>query len=324
MTVLEQLWTQAGVQSEYMVAMRLAPLLKSTTPSSPLTSLPSLCCETLGGKKQQAASIELVLNLACAALSLLDDIEDGDLDKELWANLKIGAKAPRFGSDIAANVSTGLIFSASLALSALEQSASHAALPIRHEFDRTMLQMCAGQHADLTCFEPSLEQCWQIAKAKSGLLFSWACWAGARLVTEDETSLNHFRQFGQQFGMIVQIRDDIADLWPNKGKSSDLTTERWSLPVAVAMSVMPQEGRHRLHHFLQLAATEPGASAAAREMIFESGALLYLTIEATRLCRRTEAVLYKLPPSQARDTLLAILQKTALLDNDRVCNLGNV
>ena len=321
MTLLEPLWSQAGVQSEYMAAMRLAPLLKSTTWNNPLASLPGLCCEVLGGKKEQAASLALVLNLVCAASSLLDDIEDGDLNKELWADLKIGPKGSRLGEGIAANVSTGLIFSANLALSGLEQYANRAALPIRREFYHTMLQMCAGQHTDLTSFEPSLQQCWQIASAKSGLPFSWACWAGARLMSEDETSLNDFREFGQQLGMIIQIRDDIADLWPNQGQNSDLTTGRWTLPVAVAMSVMPQEGRDRLRHVLQLAPTEPAAEAAAREIIFESGAVLYLTIEVTRRCRRAKALLYKLPASPARDTLLTILEKTALLD--QLCNPSN-
>jgi geranylgeranyl diphosphate synthase type I len=169
--------------------------------------------------------------------------------------------------------------------------------------------MTAGQHNDLTLQEPSLEQCWQIAAAKSGAWFALACRSGARLATADTIRLERFREFGHHLGVLIQIRDDIDGLWSKDGSRSDLVNwPRWTLPVAYAMTVVGVAERDRLRHSLQAAPTDPDAEAMARHMIIEAGAVLYLAAEAHCHQRYAQkALLQASPPSAACDDLLALL-----------------
>jgi geranylgeranyl pyrophosphate synthase len=240
-----------------------------------------------------------------------------------------GLQAPTIlGSRI--NIATGLIESASLALCDLEASGVDqvAASAIRREFHRTVLVMCAGQHADLTQTERTLEQCWQIAESKSGVFFSLACQAGARLVVSDEQQLQAFSEFGRHLGVLIQIRNDMGGLRsaPLKAPTdmapphmaplphgSDLVTaQRWTLPVAYALHVLAAPQCDQLLALMRAAPHDADAEARARQMVIESGALLYLVVEVERRRHLAELAMGRatLPP-QAQAKLLALLNAVA-------------
>lgn len=308
LTRVEHLWAEAGVESAYVHAMRLA--LASVEGGEarsgavcgrlPLLSLPGLCCEAAGGARSQAEFVAAAWSLLYEAAHRLDDAEDGETE--------IGPPSG-FDGGTTINVAIGLMTSASLVLCALGNSeAAHA---IRYDFYRTGLEMCAGQHADLTVREPTLEQCWQIAQAKSGSFFALACRAGARLADDDAARLELFGEFGRQLGVLVQIEDDVSGLGPTAGERSDLAAgQRWTLPIAYAMSVMPASDREQLRECLKTAPRDADAEAEARSRVIESGAVLYLTVEAERRRQRAETALSTAaPPSAVRDELLALLRR---------------
>lgn len=301
-------WGEAGIESEYVEAMRLALASQEASTSCPvhgnsaLLSLPGLCCEAAGGARVQRG-VENVTAAWCLlyrAAHLFDHIADGDVAPNA---------APAFSPGQSLNIAVGMMTSASLALCALGEN--EAAHDIRRDFYRTGLEMCAGQHAGLTVREPTLAQCWQIAEARSGTFFALACRAGARLAESHVSRLVRFGEFGCQLGVLIQIGDDLTGLGPAAGERSDLAAgRRWTLPVAYAMSVMPGSDRKQLQELLRAAPGNADAEAQARRRIIESGAVLYLTIEAERCSRRAEAALKAAaPPSPAREELLALLQQ---------------
>jgi geranylgeranyl diphosphate synthase type I len=278
----------------------------------PYLELPGLCCEAAGGTRPRADSVAAAWVLLYQAAHLLDNVEDGDVDIAL-----------PFAAGPKINIATGLLASAGLALCDLPDSASAQA--IRGDFHQSVLQMCAGQHLDLTAKTPALEQCWQIAEAKSGAFFALACRSGARLADDDCARTHLFGEFGRHLGVLVQIGDDIGGLWFVNGERSDLAADhRWTLPMAYAVSVIPEADGNRLQQLLSIrnAGTLHESSAGQgrglreaedeiRRLVIEHGALLYLTIEAERRRQQAEAALLKTDPSPAaRDELMAMLSAT--------------
>lgn len=270
--------------------------------------LPGLCCEAAGGDPSWAEPVAAAWGLLYTAAHVLDSVEDNDIPDAMWAHL---------GPGPAVNVATGLIVSASLALSGLRcwDVAETVVASIMDDFYCSILQICSGQHRDLTQAEPSLEECWQVVDAKSGTVFAVACRAGARLVIDDQDCLGHYSRFGHHLGVLVQIGDDASGVWPTKGRPSDLATGGgWTLPVAYAMAVSPPEVRVRLRECLQAASQDPAAEVEGRRLMENAGAALYLAAEAERYCQRAKLALENAcPPSAARDELASLLDSITLL-----------
>ncbi|HEX6291571.1 MAG TPA: polyprenyl synthetase family protein [Herpetosiphonaceae bacterium] len=267
-----------------------------------MSDLAELCCLATGGDRRRTERFALAWKILYTALYMLDSVEDGDVRDAPWA---------QWGAGPAINISTGLLASAGAMLSNLEQTGVGAdtAQAVRLDFFQTLLDLTAGQHADLTLQQPTLEQRWRIAQAKSGALFGLACRSGARLANAERGVVDQLSEFGQTLGVLIQIGDDIDGLWAKHGQASDLLAgDRWTLPVAYAMSVLPAAERERLHRLLRATGTDSGAEAEARSQIVAAGAILYLTTEARRLHRQAHAALLQaVPRSAASDGLLRLL-----------------
>lgn len=273
----------------------------SLTPS--LTSLPDLCCVAVGGDQEQAHVVSAAWQILYRALHILDSIEDGDRPDGAWA---------QWGMGPAVNITTGLISSSHEALEALLDVgvSAQTARTIRSDFNQTILTMCAGQHNDLTMRQPTLDECWKIAEAKSGHFFALASRSGARLATDDQQLVDTMSQFGFHLGMLIQIGDDLSGLWSTTEDFSDLRDpDRWTLPIAYAMSTASPEDRKLLAAALQAAKSDPVTEAQARSLIIKSGAVLYLMAEARRHYQRAKTLLLQLASTTlACDALLALLQ----------------
>jgi geranylgeranyl diphosphate synthase type I len=177
----------------------------------------------------------------------------------------------------------------------------------------SVLKMCVGQHYDLTRQEISLETAWQIAELKTGAVFSLASRTGARLATDDSKLLYEYTLFGHHLGMLIQIGDDWSDLRPREGRSDLARGSETTLPVAYAMSVLPQAERARLRTCLCEAKCSATAEAEALCLIEGAGTGLYLATKAIQHRRQAEAALEKAgPPSNARDELTKLLSSKAV------------
>lgn len=311
---VESVWAAAEIDAAYAAILRtiaeprLPAELRPDTAA--LTDLVELCCLAHGGDRRSCEHFAVAWNLLYTALHLLDGVEDGDLSAGPWA---------QWGTGAAINLSTGLLATSGGLLSQLEAAGVDAGIArqVRADFYHTLLRMTAGQHDDLTCSQPTLEQCWQIAEAKSGDLFGLACQAGALLAGADEHRAVGCKEFGRMLGVLIQIGDDLDDLWSQPGKSSDLLAgDRWRLPVAYTMTVLPPTQRELLRNLLLAAPADESAEAEARSCVLSAGAALYLAAEARRLYERASRTLYQVVPESAyRDGLLRLLdQYTPLKD----------
>jgi geranylgeranyl diphosphate synthase type I len=305
---LDTFWDTSSIDPRYSSILRtgLPPTDAADGPAAQLPpslmDLPKLCCLAAGGNVQQTKAAVLAWNILYAALHLLDSIEDDDRPDGPWAQWGVGP---------AINITTGLLISSSQALETLEDDGvpAQTARSIRRAFNQTILTMCSAQHDDLTLHQPTLEQCRQIADAKSGAFFALACRVGAQLAGADQQAIERFAEFGRHLGMIIQIGDDISGLWSTEADNSDFHAgERWTLPIAYAMQMCSDADRALLQHYIQRAPIDSTAEQLARALIIETGAVLYLVREARRHYQRAEAILREvgIVPA-ARETLQTML-----------------
>jgi len=277
--------------------MRLALCPAGSEPSQSFSFLflPALCCQAAGGDPCRTVGVAAAWVLLYTAAHILDDLEDGEIARDASLNI---------------NAATGLIFTAFNALTDLQNLdiADRTLLVVIEDFASTPLRMCNGQHADLAKTAVSLDRCWKIAGAKSGEFFALACRAGARLANVEDKVVEYYGRFGYHLGMIVQICDDLQGMRPHPESWSDLAAGKRTLPMLYALTVTPPPIRERLWQALQAAPHDPAAEVSARQLIEETGAVLYLAVEASRHSKQAEAALdAAVPLHSPRDQLMALL-----------------
>jgi hypothetical protein len=250
-------------------------------------SLPGLCCKTLGGDPELATGVT-----------------------SAWENLYLGAylldafaDEGEFGTDLGLIVTLSISCIPAARMLLLEHLNSEQGIEtcnnILEDFDRALLKVCVGQVKDLMEKEPSLEKCWEIAGEKTGEIFALAARSGARLCSENPKVISLFSDLGWHLGNLVQIGDDVNGLWPQDKTRSDLAYGKWTLPVSYAMLVLTPVKQERLKEYLDLAKSDQKFEVAARSMIIEAGALLYLAAEADRHRQSALRALAEAIPSTA-------------------------
>ena len=281
---------------------------KHDNPAFSLTLLPVYTCIAVGGTDTDA----LVATAAWRALHLaakwLDDVEDGD-DIVLAGEL--------ISPGIAVNLATGLIALANSVLARHTFSQSDAESLRRdllETFNRTILQMGAGQHLDIAregFLEIDLYR--KVMAAKSGRFFQLAAWSGARCAADDQNILSLMASFGYNLGMMLQLNDDLRD-FRKVGPGGDLVSGQATYPIYYALSVASAAEQKRLRHLLSLAVTDARAEREARSMIRALGGEIYMMAEIMRYQQRASAALDELKLSPAlRGILEAWLERLSLV-----------
>jgi len=299
-----------GAWPEYIQAMRLAVNEgRDETEAPAWVALPGLCCQAAGGEAAWTDALTAAWIMLHEAASITDNVEDRDPPADWWE---------QSGSAVALSVATGLYFSASQALNQLESASVDArtARDVRDEMLRRVLEMCSGQHLDLLQPRPTLATYWQVVGAKSGAFFGMACWAGARLATEEPRALLGFQEFGVQLGLLIQILDDLKEYQAleQSSLSSDASPEclpdlRRSLPAAYVREVASPEVVDHFEQLLENPIATPDAGAQIVQTIERFGGAAYvlaeLEIKRMKALEGLEISGARLP---ARDGLLRLLE----------------
>ncbi len=212
-------------------------------PHPPWLALPILTCEAVAGESQGGRGpLQAALRVAAAwelgnlAAGALDAWQDGDTDDALWQ---------RVGARPAVNLAVGLI---ALSFRVLSNLAEMELLPttvmpnVRQKFEDTLLQMVAGQHADLGD-DLSLDDYWAVIRAKTGSLFRLAAWSGARVAGADDPAAEQYGAFGEALGLLIQVWNDLYGLEGAMGKQD--TGHKRTLPILAALEMGDGERTER-------------------------------------------------------------------------------
>lgn len=276
---IEEFWANSGAQPDFIeVLRRVLMFLRTDSPKQRETTqwanLPGLCCQAAGGVSSLADDIATAWLLFYVGAHIMDNVEDQDIPDSWWEEL---------GPGVAVNAASGLFFSASLALNNLyhQEATCLIASELVEDFNNSFLTMCGGQHRDLIRPEPTLEQFWEIAEAKSGTFFSLACRTGARLATDDFSRLEGFSEFGFHLGILIQILDELEDIMLlTNSESQPIRYEiRWPLPIIYAMEVIPPQIRDKLRNSLRTLGDNVESIDELLGLIDQSGASLYIVAE---------------------------------------------
>jgi len=303
---IEKIWAASGASTDFTTIMRQAlpqRLIHSRNPQLHWSLLPVLCCGAAGGDAEDALDISAAWLLFYVAAHIFDNVEDLDEPEAWYADIGPGA---------AINAGCGLFFTASLALNELYQKPEvrNAAGEINRVFQLQMMAMSSGQHLDLILSQINLDTYWEIAEGKSGAFFARACWAGARLISDDNQQLDSYKQYGKHLGLLLQLMDDLRDIRPPAGEYTlpEPGKLSHSFAMAYALTVFPEAQRIQLLDLLARSAHNLQAARQVLETLQNSGVDLYLLTEIEKHRRLAlQALENAHPVSPYRETLLSML-----------------
>ena len=208
----------------------IAKVLADRAPSEdslPWLLLPIFVCEALGADVSLAHHVAAALEVGRIAAGCLDEWQDQDTDDALWRTV---------GPARTVNLAFGMLPLSFLALSHLSDLgvAPSLVLELHEEFHRTVLEMSAGQDADLGD-DLSLNEYEEVVGAKSGSLFRLGCRAGAMVADAPVQVVAQYGDFGYNLGIVAQMWNDLQGLAGVRGKG-DVEQQR-SLPILAAQAI---------------------------------------------------------------------------------------
>ena len=141
-----------------------------------------------------------------------------------------------------------------LSTALLHVSYSHSEEIVRYlaELGRTLSNGEILQLNSISNAEISEEVYYQVIKQKTAALFEACAGIGAMSAKASELQVEEAKRFGQNLGIIFQIRDDIFDYYDSKeiGKptGNDMAEGKLTLPVIYALKSTGDEDMMKLAH----------------------------------------------------------------------------
>ncbi|MER7662907.1 MULTISPECIES: family 2 encapsulin nanocompartment cargo protein polyprenyl transferase [unclassified Streptomyces] len=192
----------------------------------------------LGGNQRLAVPAAAAVELAHNFTLLHDDVIDEDPTRRhrptAWTV---------FGTPDAI-IAGDAMFAVALRLLAEDR---HPASPAAsRRLTDCVIELCAGQQADCAFEERapndvSLDECLEMATAKTGALLGCACALGALYAGAGEEETAAMDAFGREAGLAFQLIDDLIGIWGDpertgKPAGADLAAHKKSLPVVAALT----------------------------------------------------------------------------------------
>ncbi len=256
--------------------------------------LPVKACQAVGGSIEQAIPATAAIACAQIAIIMIDDMLDEDPRGEYR----------RLGFGPVANLA--LSFQA-VALAALFSSGLKSAskLSALQSIDRMTLTVAFGQHMDVQNLSDEAAY-WHVVEAKSAAFFGAAFHLGALVGGASGEVLAALERFGQLFGEIIQIHDDLNDALEVPA-NPDWGQGRSPLPILFAKLV---DHPDRLR-FLKLsrAVANPEALEESQKILASCGAVSYCVDQLLLRYRAAQSIL-KSVPLMHRDELESLLEGT--------------
>ena len=270
-------------------------------------ALAMLSAEAIGAPAEVAlpgaVAVELVHNFSL----LHDDLLDGDLERRhrrtAWAI---------WGPATAILTGDALL---ALAHEVLLESSAPGTTQAAWVLAATTRELTRGQVQDIafeTRPDVTLDECVDMARAKTGSLLAASTAIGAILAGAPPTTVEALRTFGMEFGLAFQLVDDVLGIWGDpavtgKPVYSDLRSRKKSLPVTYMLGRSPEP---ELVEWLR-GEGEPIAASLEQvaDILANGGAREWARQEARERMARAEQALCEVDiKPQARADLIALAQ----------------
>jgi geranylgeranyl pyrophosphate synthase len=240
--------------------------------------LPELACQAVDGDLQ--AIVPVITAVACSHISIVvvDDILDDD-PKGLYRQL---------GAGVAANLA--LAFQA-VAYRVVQQMEAAVQSQLLAELISLNLQTARGQHLDV---QPELSEAhyWATVAAKSTPYYGAGFYLGALAGGAAPEVANELRRFGVLIGQIIQVSDDLADVYQAPA-CPDWHKGGGNLAILYAR-LADHEGKARFEALLPQIEAAP-ILEEAQQILLESGAVSYCIYHLLQLARLARQLLAGCP-----------------------------
>jgi octaprenyl-diphosphate synthase len=156
-------------------------------------------------------------------------------------------------------------------------------------------------------FEINEEKYFKIIKNKTASLLSACCKAGAYSTVKDEIILEKAHEFGENLGIIFQIKDDILDYVGNektgKEKGIDIKEGKITLPLIRAFQNMSESNRNQLKVAWQQAFDDAEIRKNIIELTIKNNGIKSAEQDMQIYRNRALNILNEFPKCSARDAL---------------------
>ena len=153
---------------------------------------------------------------------------------------------------------------------------------------------------------------YQMVSDKTASLFSAACKLGVMTVTEDNDKREALAKFGEKFGLVFQIKDDLLDITGNveglgKPAGFDLKKNILTLPLIFLFENLPASEvkvvKRQLNNHVKKSEIRE-----IRKLIEKHGGIQFAENQIDRLAKEAQDELNIFPDSVYKDSLLAALK----------------
>lgn len=167
----------------------------------------------------------------------------------------------------------------STCLSNVAKTKDHRVLQYISELGMTLASGEILQMQNINNAEFSEDVYYQVIRQKTAALFETCCGMGSLSVGAPEEEIVKAKQFGQDLGMIFQIRDDIFDYYDSKeiGKptGNDMAEGKLTLPVIYALNHSDFEPMKSLARKVKLGTINADEIAVLVEFAKQNGGIEY-------------------------------------------------
>lgn len=200
-----------------------------------------LSCDCVGGEHEVALPGAIAMELFALAADIFDDIQDQDNDDLPWRKLP---------NANVVNLATCLLMLGYEAVSTIPNSGLFR--EVSQILNRTGIIASDGQFQEFLydSRKVSLEQYFEVVKKKSASLTACACKIGATLGGAPESLVLQLDQFGTNFGIMSQIRNDLNDFLSFE-KKKDFINNRKTLPYVYLLTILKGDAAERFRELTQ-------------------------------------------------------------------------
>jgi len=261
--------------------------------------------EQLGGDEGRSLHAAVALELVHNFSLIHDDIEDND-------KLRRGHPAVWDLIGVPKAINAGDLM---ITLALLEGSEAGAE-EVRCLLE-AMRDMVDGQALDLEYESQwtSAEEYRAMILLKTGALFRCACELAGIVSAQDEETIRRLGAFGEELGLLFQIRDDVLGIWGTEAvlgrkPGSDLKKKKKSYPLVAAHQLADDADQKALHQALGITEKSAPNVEAIIELLNRLGIRAEAEVQIREHKTRAEHHLGALPiDTAAKDVLLELLSQ---------------
>lgn len=179
---------------------------------------------------------------------------------------------------------------------------------------QTAVSLCAGelmQIGNRDNYELTEREYFEIIEGKTASLIGACCLLGAKYAGADEPTVRRLRDFGVSLGKAFQITDDLLDLVGDEhevGKSLGRDVDKGKLTLPLIHYLETCDARRRNETLALVKGDAPDRQKQLARLLSDAGSLEYAETTAQSLVRGALDELEHLPPSDARESLVAMAE----------------